>query len=173
MTEQQRRFLLNEFFQLTLAATVQHAKVYVDNVSEQDREAFRNSLRAKLFDLYPNYTAAVPDKLHNANIKQLAERLSAQFRHLLIGGRFRIGLAQKALNLFLKYLWCARILRNPPPHCPFDRNIIQDINQDINFTEFDTMREYRKLITAARISANGVGLALWELNKYNLLQHHN
>jgi hypothetical protein len=169
MTEQQCRFLLDEFFQLTLAATVQRAKVYAGGVSERDRKEFQNSLRKKLFDLWPRY-AAGQKKLHNANIKQLAKELSEQHGDLLRGRRFRIGPAQKALNLFLKYLWCAGILRVSPPHCPFDRNIIQNIGEDINWTELDTMREYRQLVTAARRAAKGVGLALWELNKYNLLR---
>jgi hypothetical protein len=37
---------------------------------------------------------------------------------------FRVGTAQKALNLYLKYLWCLGEIKTPP-HCPFDRGIIQ------------------------------------------------
>ena len=39
---------------------------------------------------------------------------------------FRVGITQKAFNLYLKYLWCLglRWIEHEPPHCPFDRIVI-------------------------------------------------
>lgn len=161
--------MLDEFFQLTLAATVQRANVYAPGVSEICRKKFQNSLRKKLFDLWPKYRAAAWYNAHNRNIERLANQLSKQHRHLLNAGRFRIGPAQKALNLFLKYLWCAGLLEFPPPHCPFDRKIIGDLGLSINWTTLDDMAKYRQLVRAARkcARANGAELAQWELERYN------
>lgn len=39
---------------------------------------------------------------------------------------FRIGSAQKALNLYRKYLWCLGYIPFPP-HCPFDATIIDQL----------------------------------------------
>ena len=45
------------------------------------------------------------------NIVALSEGLSEDHADILAGKRFRVGTAQKALNLYLKYLWC---LQNSP-----------------------------------------------------------
>jgi hypothetical protein len=164
-------FLLAEFFQLTLVATVQRAKVYADGLNEPDRAPLRNALRAKLYEIWPTYAGAmpVPDNQHLTNIEQLANSLSQDHPDLLREGRFRIGPAQKALNLFLKYLWCAGLLNFPPPHCPFDRKIIGHLGLPINWTTLDQMAQYQQLVAAARQNANGVELAQWELELYNHL----
>ena len=82
--------------------------------------------------------------------------------------RIRIGSAQKALNLFLKYLWC--IGEAPePPHCPFDFQIISKLPPAVrcNWTELDSIETYRALVAAAKTAAAGQSLAEWELAEYN------
>lgn len=167
MDPRQTQFLLNEFFQLTLRATVQRARVYSDGLGENDRRLLRASLRMRLWQLWPTYAAPVPEPQHLANISQLADGLSQEYPHSLRGGRFRIGPAQKALNLFLKYLWCAGLLGVAPPHCPFDNVVIKHLHLDIRFTQLDNMAEYQQLVAAAQAAAHGVGLAQWELELYN------
>jgi hypothetical protein len=41
-------------------------------------------------------------------------------------GQPSFGVAQKAVNLFLKYLWCLDIFKQPP-HCPIDSQILKEI----------------------------------------------
>lgn len=53
-----------------------------------------------------------------------AASLSSEYVSVLADGRMKIGHAQKALNLYLKYMWCAGWVREPP-HCPFDRIVLQ------------------------------------------------
>lgn len=169
MDPQRMQFLLAEFFQLTLAATVQRAHVYAEGLSEADRAPLRASLRTKLQDLRPTYAAPAPEAQHLTNIRQLADELSAEHPLLLREGRFRIGPAQKALNLYIKYLWCAGLQNVPPPHCPFDFFVIRHLGLNIRWTELDSMEGYQQLITAARERAHGAGLAQWELGLYNQL----
>jgi hypothetical protein len=87
---------------------------------------------------------------------------------LLAGGKFRIGTAQKALNLYLKYLWCLGKIRMPP-HCPFDAQIIKKIPKSPcqSWTKLKDEEEYLKLVAAANDTANPLSLAVWELREYN------
>ena len=167
-TPEQQRFLHDEFFGLTLGATVQRAKVYGLAVADQDRRRFQGRLQQHLESIAECYQATQDDASHVAHIEQLANDLSTECGAILRNGRFRIGPSQKALNLFLKYLWCAgEIVR--PPHCPFDYRIIQQIKlaKPVNWTELDDSSGYMGLVAAARVIANPLHLSDWELQAYN------
>jgi len=65
------------------------------------------------------YSQSVSDAEHFEAIGRIAQTLSARHGSILKGGRFRYGTAQKAFNLYLKFLW--RLGQIPtPPHCPVD-----------------------------------------------------
>jgi hypothetical protein len=82
--------------------------------------------------------------------------------------RFRIGSAQKALNLYLKYLWCLGKICSPP-HCPFDRQIIASLPNYTgpSWTKLVREEDYRALVEAAKAKAQDSSLAAWELRIYN------
>jgi hypothetical protein len=168
MTPEQHKFLTDECFSLTLMGTVQRGKLYAPNSGEASRNAFRRGLRAALDQLAERYDRPVSDDEHLANVDRLANDLSAAHSDALAGGRFRIGSCQKALNLYLKYMWCLGLIP-APPHCPFDRRIISRLPgyQGITWTTIDALAEYKALVGAARAHARGVSLAEWELHMYN------
>jgi hypothetical protein len=76
---------------------------------------------------------------------------------------YKYGVAQKLLNLFLKYLWCLGTIAEPP-HCPVDRIIIgKTCYKDKNWTEIvqrseqldKTQRLLSQLLSAkAALTAN-------------------
>jgi len=173
MDEYQERFLKDEFFSLTLMATVQRADVYVRGLSLHARGAFQTALRTRLEQLAAFYHAAVSEEDHIQNIVALSEGLSTDYADILTGRRFRIGTAQKALNLYLKYLWCVGKIP-PPPHCPFDFRVITKLPgcRGISWTALDSVTQYRQLVAAAKIRAQGVSLPKWELQTYNNAQLH-
>jgi hypothetical protein len=164
-------FLKDELFSMTLMATVQRGKVYSAGATEGQKDAVRQTLRSELEQLTPNYREAVPETQHVENIASLANRLSAQHSHALDKGRFRIGSAQKALNLHLKYLWCLDLI-SLPPHCPFDAIVLSRIPgcSDVRWTALDSLEEYEKIVRAARAVACDCPLPLWELRLYNAAQ---
>lgn len=80
----------------------------------------------------------------------------------------KFGHAQKALNLYLKYHWCFGMLPMPP-HCPLDSIVLKKIpgfTQE-RWTRLDSSERYVNIISAAKVQANGVPLAVWELDVYN------
>jgi hypothetical protein len=79
-----------------------------------------------------------------------------------------VGPAQKALNPFLKYQWCAGWIPSPP-HCPFDALIIGQLPATLRTarTALDDLRHYQRLVDAARQAAGGLSIAEWELHLYD------
>jgi hypothetical protein len=168
MDADQERFLKDEFFSLTLSATVQRADVYRSGLSETERYAFQRDLRLRLDEIAKQYGTEVDEETHIRNIVDLSDSLSAAHTDVLKDARFRIGSAQKALNLYLKYLWCIGKIA-APPHCPFDSKIIEKLPtyNGPNWTALDTKQDYRKLVAAAKLTAQGTCLAVWELRTFN------
>lgn len=164
------RFLREDFHRLALVGALQRSGTYGEGTSEAARRAFRLDLRNSLDELAAQYDRTVSDEQHTAAIAELARALSERHLEILRDGRFRIGVAQKALNLFLKYLWCAGWICQPP-HCPFDRAIINLLPSEhrIAWTKCDDIDEYRTLVDAAREAAGGKALAVWELEMYSRL----
>lgn len=123
MDSNQEQFLRDEIFSLTLMGTVQRAHVYADGSTEETRKPFQGALRSELERLENEYREPVDEERHIQNILGMSKLLSSHHAAILQNHCFRIGLAQKALNLYLKYLWCLGIIPEPP-HCPFDSRVI-------------------------------------------------
>ena len=171
MSPEQLAFLEDEFFSMTLMATVQHGRLYRKGSSEAERNAFRRRLRSELPRLAEQYGAGVSEGQHLANIKNLANGLSGEHVNVLEGGRFRIGSAQKALNLYLKYMWC--LGRIPaPPHCPFDSMVLSRLDgcRNVRWTQLDSLSEYERIVFHAKDAAGTIPLPEWELHLYNAAQ---
>jgi hypothetical protein len=166
--ERQQRFLDDECFQLTVAAAMQRNEIYAVPVDHPSRVDVRASLRVRLRELDSQYAAFVSDDAHETNIVALAEGLSRAHGAALRGGRFRIGSAQKALDLHLKYRR-GRGLVPEPPHCPFDVIVIQAMRPRPavpTWTQIDPIDDYRTLVAAARAIAALRSLAQWALALY-------
>lgn len=170
--QRQREFIDAELFQLTLGAVTQRGRVYRSNLPEDQRRPVHDSLRELLHDLSRQYTTAgISDDHHMKNIEQIAQTVTTRHTTVLREGRFRIGSAQKALNLHLKYRWCLGEIPEPP-HCPFDSIILSRIPlwRTRSWTAIDRMDVYLDLVAAARGVAHSHGhrsLAEWELFAYD------
>ena len=149
--------------------TAQRGKLYRDGSSELSRDAFREALRAALEALAVKYKKRVSSRQHSANIDKLSKNLSAAHKNALKGGRFRIGSAQKALNLYLKFIWCLGRIEQPP-HCPFDARILSKIPncKKVKWTSLDRIDEYRRIVGEAEQKAKteNLSLAEWEMKEY-------
>ena len=168
---ERQKFLDAEFFQLTLSAVTRRGSVYQPNLSEAQRRPVHSTLQNLLHALSRQYTnVSVSEGQHNANIEKIAETLTQLHAPLLRGDRFRIGSAQKALNLHLKYLWCLQAIPRPP-HCPFDAYVLRAIPEwrERTWTTIDSIDQYIELVASARTVAGEQPLAEWELSIYNRL----
>ena len=90
---------------------------------ERRREEFKEELRSKLREYATQYTVKVEDEPHIENIRNLAAYFTKNYNDILEGGELVFGVAQKALNVYLKGRWCTGE-GTIPPHCPFDSDIL-------------------------------------------------
>lgn len=173
MNAEQQTFLDAQIFSMSLMATVQRNRhVYREGASDESKQTFRTELRDQLSRLAERYVHSMSEAEHVQNIVGLADHISASSPNALEGGRFKIGAAQKALNLYLKYMWCLGRIPTPP-HCPFDSIVLAAIGcADDKWTEVDGTDNYVRWASLAKAKAeiDGVSLAEWELREYNKLQ---
>ena len=166
-----KKFLLSEFWILSWGASVQRARLYKSGSDPTERAKFRTDVIKYVRDLLiPLYKKrCVTEREHLQNIEELSGHGSRLGRSILGKDGYRIGVAQKLLNLQLKYLWCADLVAEPP-HCPVDRVIINKtkLRNQVSWTQMTSIDEYSEVISAIReeSDASGCSLAQWELKVF-------
>lgn len=168
-------FIIDQVLVNSIGAAFQHAGVYVGGLDTLDprKKELRTDLRERLIALGDTYKNPVDENKHCQNVEKLAKELTTAHKDkgLLRNDRFRIGIAQKALNLYLKYLWCLDEIPEPP-HCPIDREIIKVLSipwkerDSYNWTQLDDLKKYKELIGMCKDKAEG-SVAEWELKEWN------
>lgn len=169
-----KSFIRKELWLLTYSAGFQRAHIYNKDkvVSEAERKAFKINLFKFCNDLVENqYKNRVTDDIHIKNIRSVINFTEANYNDILNNGRLKFGVAQKILNLYLKYLWCNNEITTPP-HFPVDR-IIQEklkLPEKYRWTKMDSEDEYLTIINQSKSIMKLKGyrnLAEMELNEYN------
>lgn len=146
-------------------------KIYADSANEQSRNNIRRSVEAELERSWSKYKISVSGDEHCKNIVSLAKTISCKHSPDLASGRFRIGTAQKALNLCLKYIWCLDEVKTPP-HFPVDSIMIRKISdvygefKNVPWTKIDCIELYKLLVKKAGTISKEENLATWELKEY-------
>ena len=155
------RFLNQETFALTVNGALGRNKTYRDGIDPKSKSGFRESLRCWLYSRVGDYRAErIGDERHLANIETLSSTLSERHGDILLDGAFRIGAAQKALNLYLKYCWARGVVLEPP-HCPIDAIVIANIAKcpsgvgcricaDVTWTKIRCTYEYMHFVDKAK-----------------------
>ena len=155
----------SEAIKNSVVAAFQRNRVYKGEtfISSSDRKKLRGALCVDIKGLASGYTHFVSEDVHCNNIQSLADKLTKQFSGILDDGRFKIGTAQKSLNLYLKFLWCLGIHKQEPPHCPLDGLILKKVKIYNAWTKLDCMDTYKKWIGSVRVFAQPQSLSEWEL----------
>jgi hypothetical protein len=171
MLNPKKEFLLSQALLSAEIASLQRASVYSSRASDLDRQNLCEILRVTLVEIAGQYTKPVSEDAHIQNIVRLANTISSKCTVSLVNGRFRFGIAQKALNLYLKYLWCLEQIPMPP-HCPFDSRVMAKLPSivQVSWTRLDDISAYLALVAAAKqvAAATGQSLAEWELSVYQV-----
>lgn len=166
---QKSLFINSEIWILVFGGAFQRAKVYKEGINEGKRKEFREYLIQYIeSELYPQYKAEVSEEEHIVNIERFIIHANRK-AELLKDNVFRFGVAQKLVNLFLKYHWCLGNIACPP-HFPIDRIIQEKLKIPITaWTEMDDVSQYLSIISVAReiSSAEGQSLAQWELMNFS------
>jgi septin family protein len=169
-----KEYLTSEFWILSWNASVQRASIYRrdrDRTTERDRKTFRKELIRHLEkQVIPIYESTVSEEDHLKQIQALSHVGTKMGSSVLDEDGYKIGVAQKLLNLQLKYLWCIRAVAEPP-HCPVDRVIIGKtyLKDRVAWTKIVSIDEYKEVISAIRqlAEADGLSIPCWELKEYD------
>ncbi|MCK0131779.1 hypothetical protein MWU59_09715 [Flavobacteriaceae bacterium F08102] len=174
------KFLLNEFFTLSISGALQRANVYAKSATSDEKDRFKKDLRNYLNKIVEKYFSPVSEADHISHIENLAS-FSTKHGATLKNKALSFGVSQHILNLFLKYIWCLKLIPDPP-HFPLDGKIQEQLNTlaetldtttlpSIPWTKIQTAAPYLKSINFARKVQNLTGkqdisLAEFELAFY-------
>lgn len=135
-------FLRDVFFSNAWSAAVANRvrKTYVEHVYMAQKEKVTDKMRYKIYyvfqevvyDLENKYvTEKVDEKEHLENIEFLVKKSQEYDLCVFLNeGTITFGVAQKLLNMYLKYLWCAGMIMHEPPHCPIDSIVLRNLDID-------------------------------------------
>ncbi|WP_162803491.1 hypothetical protein [Pseudomonas kribbensis] len=163
-------FLLYEIGLLSLKAALSTRSetwpVYASSTTHSQRVKVKSSFRRVLKDISATYSSKrISEAEHVEYIDKLALEFSKEHKDALHEGRLRFGVAQKLVNIHLKYLWTAGFCEEPP-HCPLD-GIVRDLAKlDYDWTSNDCKSQYLKTISELKLTAAPRSLSVWELQEF-------
>jgi hypothetical protein len=147
-----------------LQGALKRNKTYKAEVTEREKREFRRSFEDLLRHHSNSYIQAlvpIADDQHCETIGNIARDLTRVFADSLVNGRLRFGTSQKALNLYLKYIWRLKGTV-PPPHCPIDRIVLSAGRIADAWTKYDSKEQYMTWINLLRGKFALESLAEWE-----------
>ena len=150
----------------SLQGALQRNPTYIQGIAEEERKKFRGQWKYLIREAsirYAKPAAALSDAEHCNVISMIARKLSHGFGDSLRNEKLRFGTSQKALNLYLKYLWRMGLCLEPP-HCPIDSIVLAEGKISGKWTECDSEHEYMDWINVLRKCARDKQktLAEWE-----------
>jgi hypothetical protein len=156
---------------LTFDGSFQRSKIYSSKASAKDKKKFRDFMASELQQFLKNIEkqGSYSDNKHYNAIHNFSNFITNKFSPILFRKRFRIGTAQKFINLYWKVAWILGKTTRQPIHCPFDSVVIKQLPGEITtrFTQCDILDEYRELVEAAREAAGKHrSIAEWEADIY-------
>ena len=176
-----KEFIIREFLQFSIQAGFstrnEDYPIYDFNSSDFSLKAAK-ALKGDLRNFVSSSCKEIQGKRiseegHIKRIEDLSAEVSQKYRSILFKKKFRVGVSQKIINLFLKYLWSVNLV-NEPHHCPFDNIIKLKIkkytgNADlVNWTEMKSIEEYKNYVSAASKAAESEKstIARWEMKHW-------
>lgn len=175
--DKQTDFLISELIQCTINASLMTRNtefpVYSSkNIASKAKDEFKKEIKNYLLEYLNDYKSFNEEK-HIERIVNLSDHLSAKYSEILYNGRFRIGISQKLINLFSKYMWVIKKI-DCPFHCPIDRIIkFQTLKGTENktltdWTVLDTIDGYNDYIKIIRNKSGELKLSIaeWELDNW-------
>lgn len=165
-------YILDELWISAWNASVQHSFLYREGAWKNQRDEI-DVFKRKVVDyikdrVIPQYKNKITDVHHLQNIGDVIKYANEADTGILGENGYKYGIAQKLLNLALKYYWCIGQIEEPP-HCPVDRIIIDQTKyRGRNWTQIATEKEYLEIISAIEGLAkkSGCSISQWELTNY-------
>lgn len=165
-------------FKSALSDAFRRGYVYNENLAGYQKNRAKRKLVSLLEHKLPSIIMSLDSEAGYTEgnlcqqIENLANDVTAKLHADLSHGRFRMGTAQKLINVYWKFLWLFNLSNHEPLHCPVDSIILGQLPAPLKgykWTQLDSIDEYRDIIEAirAKAQAKNQSIALWELETYN------
>ena len=143
-------FINREVWLLSIMGAFQRANIYKEDAPEMDKTYFKRMLKGYLDNLIEtSYLNPVSEPEHLENIKAVIRHTESS-GSILTKGKLNFGVAQKLLNLYLKYHWCLDKIPIPP-HFPVDSIIQKELGLKIvPWTKMKDETDYLTIIEQAK-----------------------
>ncbi len=160
ISSEQKDFIEKEILSRTLQGAFQRVQIYDKSATNEDREQFREIARNLL------RKSSVPYRIRKISSQEHINNIDTLKSELKI---VKFGVAQKLLNLYLKWLWCAGYLYDAPPHCPIDSIILAKIKTQEPRWPLLSKELYEERVRKISEIAQqeGLEIASWELRFFN------
>ena len=170
MTPERLSFLEYEFTTSSLLAAFATRRkthpIYAVTASEDQRDGVKKWVRIQLVALGRRYQSGdLTETQHIEAIRNLAAEASTNHGETLHQRRFRFGVAQKLVNLYLKYLWAAGIVKDVH-HCPLDGIISNREKLAYEWTTGESEVEYLQAIFKLQSRVGEESLQSWETRTF-------
>ena len=174
MTPEQLDFLEYEFTTSSMLAALATRRkthpMYAAAATDSERVAVKQWLRNYLVQLGKRHQSrSLSEAEHLQEICTLVAETSETHASTLHQGRFRFGVAQKLVNLYLKYLWTIGVVRTVQ-HCPLDGTINAEANLGYVWNTSDSETEYLQAISKLRSHVDGEHLQTWEIRTFQVVR---
>jgi hypothetical protein len=154
-----------------IGAAFQRALIYVDGSDNDAKGHLKRDLEKHLRRIESQYQGSVSPEKHLQTITDVVKGMSRKHARILENGRFRVGIAQKAVNIYLKLLWCYEWIPEPP-HCPIDSIVLAEVgDRQTKWTKMDDIEDYcdaiERIQAYIRQTGSMASLSKWELYVWN------
>jgi hypothetical protein len=146
--------------------------VYERECTENKKAGFKTMLLKHVLGLWIDKNV-LDENTMLTEIERL-KKICEQYKHILYNEKMRIGICQKMICLYAKFLWVSGQLTSPPPLIPYD-GVVKGLLKDSSlpdWTVLDDMVEYKKIIAAIQ-NVSGGQPAEWELQEWNRMVYKN
>jgi hypothetical protein len=160
-------YLVKELWISAWNASVQHSGLYRKGLKPNSEKTriFRETLIGYLSSqVIPRYNKeGLTEEQHYGAIDGVVAFANDVGEAVLGPAGYKYGVAQKLLNLILKYYWCLGEVAEPP-HCPVDRIVISMTrHRGKNWTQITQRADYQMIIEDIKRLAGSQSIAMWEL----------
>ncbi|MBI5729968.1 MAG: hypothetical protein HY963_02420 [Ignavibacteriales bacterium] len=165
------KFIKRMILRNAVNASLQYINTYIPQATANQRLAYRETLKEWLEQLALRYYACEYDANKYCNeIISLKEHLLANHGQILTS--LTLGICQKPITLWLKYLWLIGDASKKPLFATIDRDIMNlaHIPNPPNWSEIDTIEEYLRIVSFIDNYAivNGFGSgSVWEAENWS------
>jgi len=166
MNIQQKKqvFIHREVCSLCFIASFGMARRFPFYKETAERKTIQEYIRERLWKLIPLYSQKIYGGDHIDVVEAFQGDVNQKFSTMLARGGIAFGRTQKLINLYLKYMWAAGFIEEPP-HCPVDSIIIGKLGPEIKGLSFTNMSkdDYKKVLTEIDKVRGNQSIAEWEL----------